>query len=78
MIGWLCFFETGSPYELLTGLGLVVYIRLELTHIDLPASASLVLGLKVCATMPSFFSVVKKIELNFISPPTKRTARKMV
>jgi hypothetical protein len=45
-----CFFETGLHSPGCTGIHSVEQAGLELRN--LPASASQVLGLKVCATMP--------------------------
>ena len=60
----LCLFrsvETGSCYAALTGLKLIYVGRPDWyqTHRDLIASASQVLGLKVCATMPGLTTVTK-------------------
>lgn len=49
-----CFFLilTGSHYVAVASLELTMYIRLALNLQRLPASASRVLELKVCATIP--------------------------
>ena len=45
-------FETRSHYAALTGLHLLYRPSQSQTHRDPPASASQVLGLKACTTMP--------------------------
>ena len=54
---FVCLFETGIISETLAVLNSLCKLGWPQTHRDLPASASWMLGLKVCATMPSLLKV---------------------